>query len=112
VLTLHLDENIPSNIAEGLKRLDIPISTAQDAGLLAAEDEQHLSYAAATGSVLLTHDADFLKIADERRQQGASHPGIIYAHPRKFGVGVLIKKVAAVARENDFPDLENKVLFL
>ena len=50
----HLDENVNHAIAHGLRLRGIDVTTATDAELLRATDEEHLAFAARTGRVLVT----------------------------------------------------------
>jgi hypothetical protein len=87
VLRFHLDENVQASIAEGLRRRGIDVTTAADAGLSAASDEAHLAFALQSGCVLVTHDADFLKLA----AQGAPHAGIAYCAHGHRSVGEILQ---------------------
>ena len=52
----HLDENMARLVAAELRNFGYDVTTPKDAGLLHATDEQHLTYAAATGRIILTFD--------------------------------------------------------
>ena len=41
----HLDESVPSAIANGLRLRGIDVTTAKDAGLLEASDPEHIELA-------------------------------------------------------------------
>ncbi len=112
MIQICIDENIDPRVAAGLQQQSIPVLTAQEAGLLGADDEAQLNHATAHSCLLLTHDTDFLKIADTLRQKSVTHPGIIYVRLRKYGIGTIIKKVAAIARENTPETVTNRVIYL
>ncbi len=59
-IRFHLDEHCPHAIADGLRRFGIDVTTATDAGLLRAPDEEHLTFGMAEGRVVFTQDEDFL----------------------------------------------------
>ena len=59
MLRFHLDENVPTAVARGLRARGIDLTTADEAGLLSAEDEVHLAIATTAGRVVVTHDEDF-----------------------------------------------------
>jgi predicted nuclease of predicted toxin-antitoxin system len=61
-ILFHLDENCDPKIAIGLRRRGIDVTTADEAGLLEAADELHLSFCQQQGRVIFTHDADFLRM--------------------------------------------------
>ncbi|MGH9673690.1 MAG: DUF5615 family PIN-like protein [Bryobacteraceae bacterium] len=61
-ICFHLDEHIPASIAAALRRRGIDVTTSAESGLLGANDAAQLSFAASAGRVLVTHDADFLRL--------------------------------------------------
>jgi hypothetical protein len=109
---VYLDESVNPRVADGLRRRGIDVTTAAQAGKLGTADIEQLVYAEHIGAVLLTHDADFIRISAGRREKNLSHPGVIYAHLHKYGVGTIVKKVAALAGANTFRDLETQIIFL
>jgi predicted nuclease of predicted toxin-antitoxin system len=82
-IKFHLDENCDPRIAAGLRLHGIDVSTAADAGLLHATDDQHLAYAVAQGRAISTQDTDFLRIA----AAGQGHPGILFFPDQERSVG-------------------------
>lgn len=67
-IQLHLDEHVAAAVALGLRLRGIAVTTTAEEGLAAATDEQQLAFAAGQGRVLVTHDADFLRLLDGRCQ--------------------------------------------
>ncbi|MGP0068073.1 MAG: DUF5615 family PIN-like protein, partial [Isosphaeraceae bacterium] len=61
-IRFHLDEHCAHAIATGLRRHGIDVTTATDAGLLGASDDDHAAYALAEGRVIFTEDDDFLAL--------------------------------------------------
>jgi predicted nuclease of predicted toxin-antitoxin system len=61
--------------------------TAAEAGLLGAPDEAHRAYAWSQARVMVTHDADFLRL----HAAGAEHAGIVYCLPQTRSLGELIR---------------------
>ena len=59
---LHSDEYCDPAIAAGLRLHRVDVTTNPDAGLLSAEDEEHIAYARDAGRVLFTRDEDFLRL--------------------------------------------------
>jgi len=49
----HLDENVSVQIAAGLRRRWIDVTTTADAALTGATDAQQLAFAAASGRVIV-----------------------------------------------------------
>jgi predicted nuclease of predicted toxin-antitoxin system len=60
VIRFHLDEHIDPDIAEGLRRRSIDVTTTIEAGLEHATDEAQLAFAHTEQRVLVTRDRDFL----------------------------------------------------
>ncbi|MFN2165387.1 MAG: DUF5615 family PIN-like protein [Anaerolineae bacterium] len=71
-IRFHLDEQVDPDIARALRQHGVDVTTTIDAGLRTALDEEQLDYARQARRVLVTHDADFLRVAS----RGVDHPGI------------------------------------
>ena len=70
----HPDEHISAAVAAGLLRRNIDVTTAAQEDLLGKDDFTQLAFAAKSGRVLVTQDADFLRL----HAQGQAHAGIAY----------------------------------
>ena len=75
-MRFHLDENVDPAIASALRRTGIDVTTSLEASLLHQPDISQLDFARSQDRVLVTHDEDFLVIANLT----ADHPGIAYCH--------------------------------
>ena len=104
----HLDENCDPRIAAGLRRHGIDVTTAVEAGLLHAEDEEQLAYAMAEGRVIFTRDADFLRLD----AAGLPHPGIAYCQQRSRSLGEIVRRVVLIWEVYDPEDMRNRVEYL
>jgi hypothetical protein len=82
-IRFHLDEHIHPGIAIGLRAQGIDVTTAQDAGLLGADDREHAAYALKESRVIVTHDHDYLRL----HADGLDHAGIAYCHHGKHSLG-------------------------
>jgi predicted nuclease of predicted toxin-antitoxin system len=92
-IRFHLDEHCPHAVAEGLHRHGIDVTTATDAGLLHASDEQHLAFCRAEGRVIFTGDEDYLALD----AGGMPHRGIVYCHQRKaLSIGDIIDSLLLI----------------
>lgn len=85
----HLDENVPHAIASGLRRHGIDVTTTTEAGLLEAEDEEHLEYGLTQNRVVVTQDQDMLILA----AQGVVHAGIAFWKPGTRSIGQIVRKL-------------------
>ena len=106
-IRFHLDENMPNAIAAGLRSRRRDVTTANDAGLLAATDEEQLSYAHSTGRVIVTRDADLLAL----NSQGVPHGGIVY-WTEKRSLGQLVKDLDSLCFECTAEEMEGRVKYL
>jgi predicted nuclease of predicted toxin-antitoxin system len=107
-IRFHLDENCDPRIATALRRWGIDLTTTPEAGLLEAEDEQHVSFAMSEGRVIFTRDADFLRIA----ASGQKHPGIVYCHPTCHSLGEIIRRLTLIWEIYEPEEMRNRVEYL
>lgn len=73
-IKFYMDEHVHPGVTKALRQHDIDVLTAQQAGNLNADDEEHLQFAASQGRVIVTQDEGFL--------EATNHKGIAYAHQR------------------------------
>lgn len=107
-IRFHCDENADSAIADGLRRRGVDVTMPGDVGLIGASDEQHLAFAIAEGRVMVTHDEDFLAMA----QRGAAHCGIAYCHMQSRSIGEILGGLLLI-RDCLSPDeIRNHIEFL
>lgn len=107
-IRFHLDEPVAGAVALGLRARSIDVTTARDVGLAGASDDEQLAFAVTHGRVLVTHDADFLRLHAE----GRSHAGIVFCHQRTATVGGLIRGLALIHAILSAGDMTNHVEFL
>ena len=108
MIRFHLDENVPSAIAEGLRRRGVDATITPQAGLLNADDEAQLRFAYSQGRVLITNDADFLRLHD----RGASHAGIAYSPKGKRAIGESLHGLIMIAECLAPEEMQNHVEYL
>lgn len=78
----HLDESVTTDIAAGLRRRDRICSTSQEMDMLGSSDEGQVAFCKAENRVIVTADADFLRLLKTE----SDHPGVIYwASGKHFG---------------------------
>ena len=107
-IRFHLDEHIDPAIARGLRRQGIDVTTTVEAGLLSRSDQVHLDYARTSQRVLVTHDADFLRLAG----QGSHHSGIVYCHKTAHSVGEMIRRLIFLYEVLTAGEIQGRVEFL
>jgi predicted nuclease of predicted toxin-antitoxin system len=91
-IRFHLDEHIDPNIARGLRRYGIDVTTTLDAGLRTQSDELHLVFIREDQRVIVTHDDDFLIMASDI----TDYPGIVYCAPNSRSVGEIIRSLILI----------------
>lgn len=106
-IKFYLDEHVPKAVAEGLRRRGIDVTTVQDLGLQGAEDIRHLERATQDGRVIVTQDADFLRL----HAAGRLHHGIVYA-PQQTSMSHLLRSLVMLQDVVSAQDMVRHVEFL
>jgi predicted nuclease of predicted toxin-antitoxin system len=91
-IRFHLDEHMDHDVARGLRRRGVDVTTTADADLIGAADELHVAFAVAERRVVVTNDADFLRIAGA----GTEHMGIVFCPANSRSVGYLVRFLCLV----------------
>lgn len=106
-IKFYLDEHVPKAVAEGLRRRGVDVITVQELGLQAAEDVKHLERAARDGRLIITQDADFLRL----HAAGHPHQGIVYA-PQQTSVSQMLRSLMLLHDVVPTQDMVRHVEFL
>jgi predicted nuclease of predicted toxin-antitoxin system len=104
----HLDENVNSAIAQALRRYGIDVTTTVDADLMTASDPAQLGYAAHVDRVIVTHDRDFLAMANS----GEAHAGIAYCHSKSRTVGEIVAALKLIYECLTPDKMQNRIEYL
>jgi predicted nuclease of predicted toxin-antitoxin system len=107
-IRFHLDERVDPDIASALRRFRIDVTTTVEAGLRTLDDEAQLAYACAERRVIVTHDADFLRLAS----QSNDHPGIAYCHQTSRSIGEIIRTLILIYEVLTPEEMAGRVEFL
>lgn len=107
-IKFHLDEHVHPGVANGLRQRHIDVTTTPDAGLLGAEDSEHIAFALAQGRVIVTHDDDFLIL----HNQGTPHAGIAYCHQHRRSIGYIVRALTALWSRATPDEMANRLEFL
>jgi predicted nuclease of predicted toxin-antitoxin system len=108
LLRFHLDESVNHAVAAGLQRRGIDVTTATDAGLLSAVDEDQFAYAIKEKRVLVTHDDDFLKLHKENQK----HAGIAYIKQQRRTIGQIVLALASLYHRCSTEYMQGRVEYL
>jgi hypothetical protein len=86
----------------------VDVTTTPGAGLLQASDEEQLAYAVAQGRVVVTQDADFLRLAAAGRETAgiALYPG------QGRSIGQVIRDLLLMWQVYEPEEMRNRVEFL
>ncbi len=107
-MKFHIDENVSEAVALGLRRRGLDVTTSPQAGLRGTADSEQLAYCRDRGRVIMSHDADMLRLA----ATGTPHAGIAYCHNQKYKTGELISQLLALAGRVPEKEMQNRVEFL
>ncbi len=81
-----MDEQVPTAVADGLRRRGVDALTVHETDMLGASDPELLALATREERVLFTQDSDVIRLHFE----DDSHAGIVYCHQKKAGVGEIV----------------------
>jgi predicted nuclease of predicted toxin-antitoxin system len=107
-IRFHLDEHCSHAIAAGLRRRGVDVTTATDAGLLRAPDEQHLAFGLAEGRVVFTQDEDYLAL----NARGVPHRGIVYCHQNTRSLGEIIDSLVLIWEVCEPEEMASRVEYI
>ncbi|HUQ94657.1 MAG TPA: DUF5615 family PIN-like protein [Bryobacteraceae bacterium] len=107
-VTFHLDEHIPPALADALRSRGIDVTTTADAGLMGAEDREHLAFAVNAGRIVVTQDVDFLRLHAE----AVPHVGIAYWHPRARSLGEVLRRLVLIHATLSPEEMQTRVEYL
>lgn len=103
----YTNENVASVVVDGLRRRGVDVLTCQEAGMMGATDESHLTFSTEQSRVIFSQDDDFLRL----HAKGVSYAGIVYAHQRT-PVGVVIQSLLLIYQVLEPAEMANPVEFV
>lgn len=95
---LLADENIHPDVVQALQHQGKDVRTVRGEGLVGADDVAIIRIAHAQGRVVLTHDADFGRLAV---QAGEPFTGILYLRPGHISATFVLSVLAAIESVGD-----------
>jgi predicted nuclease of predicted toxin-antitoxin system len=107
-IRFHLDEHMDPDIAAALRRHGVDATTTVDAGLRTASDSAHWDFAKSQRRVVVTDDADFLRMASA----DATHPGIIICSRQFLPLREIIRRLILIYEVLTPDEIAGRVEFL
>ncbi|MGE3799649.1 MAG: DUF5615 family PIN-like protein [Candidatus Kapaibacterium sp.] len=107
-LRFYLDENVDPVIAKALIRQGIEAITVVEANMRTASDTEQLEYARKHQLVVVTHDADFLRMG----QREENHYGIVFCRKNNRSVGEMIRSLFLIHALLTPDELRGKIEFI
>lgn len=107
-LRFHLDENVDPDIASALGKRGIDVTTTPEAGLRSAKDEPQWEYVLRERRVFVTHDAGFIK----RANQTSTHAGLAYCAMNSRSVGQVVEMLILMFEVYSSEEMAGRVQYL
>jgi len=86
------------------------VVTADEIGAAAWDDERLLRWAHDTRSVLVSHDHDFLSLADRYQRESREFSGIVFCQLGGLAVRSIVEDLVLVARAISPDEMIGKVI--
>lgn len=86
----------------------IDVTTTVDVGLRTASDREQWDFIRSTRRVMVTHDADFLRIARAEHE----HPGIAYCGLGRRSLGEMLRTLRMMVENLEPRDMDGRIQFL
>lgn len=107
-----MDEQVPRQIAAGLRLLGVDVLTVQEDNRIGTPDLILLDRATELGRVMFSRDQDFLIEASRRQVEGVFFSGVIYAHQQRVSIGECIRDLELIAKAGELEEFANRVQYL
>ena len=107
-IRFHLDEHMDPDIAAALRRHGVDATTAVEAGLRTASDDAQFGFAEAQRRVIVTDDADFLRLT----AANAAHPGIVICRRQVLSIREIIRGLILIYEVLTPEEMLGRVEFL
>ncbi len=107
-IRFHIDESADPDIALALRRAEIDVTATQEVGLRTAKDPQQWDYVKIEGRVIVTHDPDFLRLANT----DSAHAGVAYCDQGARTIGEIIEMLILMHGAMTAEEMVGRVQFL
>lgn len=111
---LHLDEDAEAYaLVRALRTRGVDLTTASEAALVQATDEEQLVWATREGRALFSYNAsDFRPLHTAWLNQGRHHAGIILAEQQRHSVGETTRRILRLLSAKGQTGMNDQIEFL
>ena len=110
-MSLYLDEDVSTLVADLLRARGFSAITTLEAGQLGNTDIAQLNHAVSNGKVLLTHNrADFEALSRDYFESGRKHFGIIIAV--RHSPQEIVRRLLAILNSEAKDEIENQLRYV
>jgi hypothetical protein len=106
-----MDEHVPLAVTLALRLRGIDVTTAQEDGRSGVDDDILLDRATELRRILVSQDADLLRVGMRRLDLGQEFSGLIYAHQLSLTIGQLVKDLELIAATTSGEEWLGKIEF-
>jgi hypothetical protein len=100
-------------VVQGLRARGVDVTTAHEASMAGATDEEQVEFARDQGRILFSFNvSDFCRIHTEYSSQGKSHAGIILAPQQQYSIGEQIRRLLKLVAAKSAEEMQDRVEFL
>lgn len=107
-ISFYFDEHMHRAVAQGLIARQIQVVMAVDADMEGMDDDEHLRYATAQHSVLVTRDKPFAG----RAMLQTNHAGLVCWTGAQDDIGGMIRQLSEFAQNHDTEAVQGQVFWL
>lgn len=110
-ISFYLDEHIQTSLAEALRLRNADVLTTQEAGNIAFNDYEQISFAHKKGRVLFSYNKkDLARIHYEFMKNNRSHSGIVLSD--QLSVGQVLKRLMKLYFTLSKEEMRNRLEYL
>ncbi len=108
----YFDHNMQTSVVTALRERGIDVLTTLEDRYDHHPDEEVLRRALELSRVVVTHDQDFLDLANEYLKRSQIFPGVVFCHLSKSSIGTLVEDLALIAEVVTYEELLSRVTWV
>ena len=98
------------DLVEALRDRGVDVLTAQEAGMIGRNDEEHLEYAARAGRVLYSFNIrHYFRLHANRLSRRESHAGIVVAPQQQYTVGEQMRRLLRLVAARSAEEMKKQI---